>query len=151
MALVVYPAEGYDSFVSLLDADTYAASHGIADWSARPDADKEAALRVATQFIFGRRLTDEALYDTSTDPWTARVHTKVGQATIEAAARQARGQLYRDVDPTPVTEKTVGPLTLKYGPQENMGQKRFAIIDDLLFGLVFTGPQGFGPVVFERA
>lgn len=149
MALAVYPAEGYDSFLSLADANTYAAGHGIADWAARADADKESALRVATVYIFGRRLTEEALYDTSTTPATARVHPNVKAATAEAAARAARGTLYRDVDPSAVTEKTVGPLTLKYATPEAGARVRIQIIDDLLFGLVFTG-SGFGPVVFER-
>lgn len=151
MALTVYPDAGYDSFISLAEADSYLASMGVTDWAGKTDPDREAALRRGTQYVTGRRLTTEALYDTSTDPYTARAHPNVKAATAEAAVRQARGQLYLDLDPAPITEKTVGPLTLKYGPQKNAGEKRFPVIEDLLFGLIVSaGPMG-GPLFFERA
>lgn len=51
MALTV----GTDSYISLADAETYATEHFIGDdkttWDAASDADKEAALRQATQYV----------------------------------------------------------------------------------------------------
>lgn len=149
MALTVYPVQGYDSFISLEDADAYLVGIGHTDWSAHSQARREAALRRGTQFVFSRRLTSEALWDESVTPNVARVHPNVKAATAEAAVRDTRGTLYRDVDPSPVLEKTVGPLTLKYGQPTNGGAVRIPVIEDLLFGLVYTG-AGFGPVTFER-
>lgn len=51
MALTV----GTDSYISLADAETYAAAHFIGSdataWDAASDTDKEAALRQATQYV----------------------------------------------------------------------------------------------------
>lgn len=149
MPVAVYPAQGYDSFISLADANAYLASLGYAQWAAATEPAREAALRRGTQYVFSRRLVSEALWDTTTTPHMARVHPNVAAATAEAAVRHINGQLYADIDPTPVVEKTVGPLTLRYGQPTNGGVRKFPVIDDLLYGLVYTG-GGFGPVTFER-
>lgn len=54
MALTIYPTAGYDSFVSLADANTIVASHTLynTEWTALTDADKEVYLRIATDNIF---------------------------------------------------------------------------------------------------
>ena len=44
---------GTDVYVSLADADTYWSNKNNSTWSAASDADKEKALRVATQFLDG--------------------------------------------------------------------------------------------------
>lgn len=149
MALVVYPADGYDSFISREDADAYLASMGYSEWAALAPEVKEAALRRATQYVFARRLNTEALQDSD---GTLRVHGNVAAATAEAAIRVNAGTLYRDINPEvgAVIEKTVGPITTRYAPGAK-GEIRIPIIEDLLFGLVYTGPSGYGPVILERA
>lgn len=144
MPLVVYPEAGFDSYVSLADADTYLASLGYAAWALKTEPDREAALRRGTQYIYARRPIATAL-----DP---EVHPNIKAATAEAAFLQTQGKLYRDIDPTKgaVIEKTVGPLTFRYDkPPGPLLGGQFPVIDDLLYGLVYTG-AGFGPVVLER-
>lgn len=154
MAVAVYPAPGYDSFISLEDANAYLTALGYAKnvWDNKTTVEREAALRRGTQFIYARRLVPEALWDTTTTPATARVHPNVAAATAEAARRHIEGSLYRDLDPAPVLEKSVGPLTLRYGtPTVANEAQRYPVITDLLYGLTFTSAAGFGTVTFERA
>lgn len=153
MAVAVYPAPGYDSFISLEDANAYLDSLGYAKnvWNNKSTTEREAALRRGTQFIYARRLLTEALWDTTTTPATPRVHPNVAAATAEAARRHVEGSLYRDLDPAPVLEKTVGPLTLRYGPPGAVSEAvRYPVITDLLFGLTVVSAAGFSAVTFER-
>jgi len=143
MALIVYPAEGYDSFVSLAAADAYHASMGNDAWAAATVGNREAALRRGTQYVYAKRLLPEAL-----DP----LHPNVAAAAAEAAQRQLEGKLYRDIEQTSgsVIEKTVGPLTLRFSPASEAKPIRIPVIDDLLFGLTSSG-LGFGRIALERA
>jgi hypothetical protein len=152
MAVAVYPAPGYDSFISLADANKYLTDLGFAKnvWDNKSTTEKEAALRRGTQFIYARRLLPEALWDTTVTPAVARVHPNVAAATAEAARRHVEGSLYRDLDSAPVLEKTVGPLTLRYAaPAAVKPSDHYPIIGDLLYGLIELS-GGYGPVTFER-
>jgi len=154
MAVAVYPAPGYDSFISLEDANTYLTALGFAKnvWDNKTTTEREAALRRGTQFIFARRLLPAALWDTSVTPAIARVHPNVAAATAEAARRHVEGTLYRDLDSAPVLEKTVGPLTLRYAQPAAIDEAaHYPIIGDLLYGLIErSGGAGMGSVLFER-
>lgn len=138
MALTVAPADGFDSLVSLAAANLYMAAMGHSAWTGTDDA-KEVALRRATQYLLARyRIKPEYL-----DP----VHSRVQDACFEAALRALTGQLYTDVAAQEVTEETVGPITVKYAASHTGGQVRFALIDDLLRGLV----QGASMIRVVRA
>jgi len=155
MAVAVYPAPGYDSFISLEDADKYLTDLGFAKnvWDNKTVSEREAALRRATQFIYARRLLPAALWDTSVTPSMPRVHPNVAAATAEAARRHVEGTLYRDLDAAPVLEKTVGPLTLRYAQPAAVADEaaHYPIIGDLLYGLCErSGGSGMGSVMFER-
>lgn len=125
--LIVAPAEGYDSLVSLEDADQYCEDMGHDGWSGSEPI-KESALRRATQYLLTRyQIRPEYL-----DP----VHKNVKAACCEAALRALSVALSADVSAAVVTQKTVGPITVAYDTNvRNGGQTRFAIIDDLLRGL----------------
>jgi len=152
MAVAVYPAPGYDSFISLEDANKYLTDLGFAKnvWDNKSTTEREAALRRATQFIYARRLLTAALWDITVTPPVARVHPNVAAATAEAARRHVEGTLYRDLDAAPILEKTVGPLTLRYAqPTAIKPAEYYPVIGDLLYGLIeLTG--GVGSVTFER-
>lgn len=126
MALIVAPTEGFDSYVSVADADAYVLKMGVDGWPAA-EADKEKALRRATQYI----RVNYAPKDQYLDP----VHANIQAATVEAAVRSQSADLLADVDPAAVTEETIGPLTTKYAEPQNSGQVRFALIDALMRGL----------------
>lgn len=136
MALIVAPADGFDSLVSVAEADAYMAALGHSAWTGTDEA-KEVALRRATQYLLAHyRIRPEYL-----DP----VHSRVEDACCEAALRALAGTLYTDVAAQEATEKTVGPITVKYAASRTGGQVRFALIDDLLRGLVVGA--GMIPVV----
>ena len=124
MTLIIAPADGYDSFVSLDDADAYVDRMGLTGWPAE-EAKKETLLRRATQYI---AVTYEPLAR-YIDP----VHENIKAATVEAAIRA--GELWADVEAQAVTEETIGPMTTKYAEPANGGQKQFPVIDGLMRGL----------------
>lgn len=140
MALIVAPATGFDSLVSLAQADAYCAAMGHAAWTGAPEV-KEAALRRATQFL----LTAYSIRAEYLDP----VHKQVQDACCEAGLRALTGKLVIDVSAAVAVSKTVGPVSISYAQTErNGGQVRFAIIDNLLRGLT---DGGFGQVKLVRA
>lgn len=140
MALIVAPAEGFDSLVSVDQADTYCAAMGHAGWIGT-DAAKEAALRRATQFL----LTSYTIRAEYLDP----VHQRVQDACCEAGLRALTGKLVADVPAAVAVSKTVGPVSISYAQTErNGGQVRFTIIDNLLRGLT---DGGFGQIRLVRA
>ncbi len=129
MALIVAPAEGYDSLVTLAEAATYMANYGHT-WPADGPA-QEVALRRATQYI----LSNYALDPQYLDP----VAQKVKVACCEAAWRAAKGELFKDSDGRIKIEQTVDDITTRWAEGQQGGQMRFAVIDALLRGLTTGG------------
>ena len=136
--LVVAPEDGYDSLVSLAEAQSYMERMGY-DWPVEVEK-QEIALRRGTQYV----VTMYSIRPEFLDP----VADEVKHATCEAALRAADGSLFSDVDAQAVTEESVGPITTKYAQPANGGQKRFGVIDALMRGMT-TG--GVGQVKFVRA
>ena len=136
--LVVAPDEGYDSLVSLAEAQGYMERMGY-DWPAE-EAKQEIALRRGTQYVVTTYIIRPE--------FLAPVADAVKHATCEAALRASDGSLFSDVDAQAVTEESVGPITTKYAQPANGGQKRFGVIDALMRGMT-TG--GVGQVKFLRA
>lgn len=124
MTLVIAPDDGFDSYVSVTDADAYVTKMGLSGWPAT-EADKGKLLRRATQYI-SLKYEPKAQY---LDP----VHANIAAATVEAAVRAP--DLWADVDSQAVTEETIGPMTTKYADPANGGQKSFPVIDGLMRGL----------------
>lgn len=135
--LVVAPENGYDSLVSLAEAQDYMERMGY-DWPAE-EAQQEIALRRGTQYV----VTMYSIRPEFLNP----VADAVKHATCEAALRASDGSLFSDVDAQAVTEESVGPITTKYAQPANSGQKRFGVIDALMRGMT-TG--GVGQVKFVR-
>lgn len=124
MTIIVAPDEGYTSFVSVAEADTYVADMGLTGWPTA-QAEKETLLRRATQYITVKYAPLAAFLDP--------VHANIEAATVEAAVRAA--DLWADVDSSAVIEETIGPMTTKYAEPVNGGQKSFPVIDGLMRGL----------------
>lgn len=138
MALEVEDGTGKDdaeSYVSTADCDAYHTAMGN-DWTGT-DAVKEAALRKATQYIDARYTfrgepvsEDQALSWPLQDiDWPVKALT---QATCELALKALSGDLYADVEAGEVQSETVGPISVTYSRVSNGGQKRYALVDDLL-------------------
>lgn len=124
MTIIIAPAEGYDSFISVEDADAYVSRMGLSGWPAT-EADKGKLLRRATQYI-SLKYEPKAQY---LDP----VHANIAAATVEAALRS--DDLWTDVDSAAVVSETIGPMSTTYAEPKNGGQKAFPVIDNLMRGL----------------
>lgn len=130
--LTVAPTEGYDSLVSVEQANAYWIGMADGRWEALGDYEKEAALRRGTQYVLARNIKPQYL-----DP----VHTRVAAATCEAAMLHVSGELYGVIDAKPVLRERVGEIAVIYGMPSNGGRARFPVIDDLLRGLIVGGGQ----------
>ncbi|GAB2472125.1 hypothetical protein GCM10027082_24550 [Comamonas humi] len=127
--LIVAPAEGYDSLVTLTEAAAYMTKFGHS-WPADEPA-QEVALRRATQFILGEYTIDPQYLDP--------VAQKVKDACCEAAWRAAKGELFRDSDGRIKTEQKVDEITTKWAEGSQGGQMRYQVIDALLRGMTTGG------------
>lgn len=149
-----------ESFCSVADADTYHAARGVTLWATLTTAEKEQALRRATDFMgqtyrlrwSGYRKTDTQALDwprynaPKPDSTVGRfmayysdsiVPVEVRNACAELAFRAASGELAADVGQA-VTERTVGPITTKYAAG-SVAVKRYVAVDRLLAPLLADG------------
>lgn len=149
MALIVEDGTGMpdaDSYLSVVAADAYHAAVGNAVWQPLPAADKEAALRRATQYLDTRyRWRGEPLTTTQALAWPRTSAQwpvrRLQDATAELALRAAeQGSLYADEGPAAVKSETVGPISVTYADAQR-GQVKFTIVDDLLAGLTVGGTR----------
>lgn len=145
MALDTDPTSpGMDSYVSLVEADTYHAAYGHADWSTKPEAERETALRGATQYLDARyRFRSEPDQPQQALAWPRRGYPwperRVVAATCELAWRALANPLFSDVAPLGVRQETIGPMTTVYTEGTGDGQVRYALVDQLLRELVVGG------------
>jgi len=144
MALIVEDGAGLpnaESYVSVADCQAYATAHGL-QFAGEASA-LEAALRNATQYLDtaytyrGQRQTDTQALEW---PRTVAdgVPREVVNACCELAARALKGPLWQDVSSSTMgaaTEKTVGPITVKYAEAtgvRNDGQANYAGVNAML-------------------
>lgn len=130
--LIVAPAEGFNSLVSLEDALRYMADFGHL-W-VTDEAAQEVALRRGTQYL----LANYSLRADVLDPVAANLQA----ACCEAALRTGTCELFADFDGRTVIEQTVDVITTKWADAGQGGQKRFGVIDALLRGLTAGGSNG---------
>ncbi|GAD20956.1 DnaT-like ssDNA-binding protein [Acidovorax sp. MR-S7] len=135
--LIVAPADGFDSLVSVAHADAYMLKMGHS-WSGAPE-ERETYLRRATQYL----LSAYSIRPEYLNP----VHTQIESACCEAALRASTGHLFEDVEPVSISSETVGPISTTYSAPRNGGQVKFGVIDALLRGLI----DGRGMVKLIRA
>jgi len=165
MALVVEDGTGQataDAYISIAECDTYHTDRGHSTWSGT-DAEKQAAIRLATGYIDGhygerwpgyRTDDDQALdwpryeaYDR--DGWEIdhnAVPQAVKYAACEAALRALTGELAPDLDRGgAIASQTVGPITTNYQPGAP-ATTRYRVIDHHLRRIV----GGSGSVRVKR-
>lgn len=148
-----------ESYASLTDANKYLAERGMTAWESVLDADKEAALRRATDFMVARYRGSwkgakvkyaQALdwprvgvnpddqqagiagfggYYTYVLPYN-EIPKEVRHACIELALKAAAGPLVEDLGQK-VIQETVGPITTKYDPSSQV-TIRYTQVDMML-------------------
>lgn len=149
-----------ESLCGVADADAYHAARGTTLWATLTTAEKEQALRRATDHMgqtyrmrwAGYRAKvaqaldwpryDVPKPDTSVGRLMAYydddvVPVEVRNACAELAFRAASGELAADQGQA-VTERTVGPITTKYAPG-SVATKRYVAVDRLLAPLLTDG------------
>lgn len=150
---------GAESYASVATADTYLAARGYTLWATMSEAEREQALRRATEYMEGayglkwqgyRRTDTQALawprYDVpkpDTDGYyydDDEIPAAVVNACCMLAFKAASGELAEDLD-APVTEETVGPITVRYA-QGARQFKKFRSVDMALSGLLTNGGSG---------
>lgn len=168
MALIVELGTGAadsESYATVAQADTYFANRGMTIWAPLQIAEKEQALRRASDYIgqtyrtqfAGRRVSDtQALdfprYSVPRNDGTAAYYAsnsipkELITANIELAIRAAAGELLEDIDP-PVTSEQVGSIRVTYAEGASK-TKKFPAIDKLLS--VLTGGSA-GTIRLVRA
>jgi hypothetical protein len=139
-----------ESYISVADADVYLANMGRTSWAAATTAAKEIALRKATQYIDtaysfrGARVRGdlqalEFPRDSGYEEWPVK---RLRDACCELAVIALGEELVVANEDRPVTQETVGPLSVTYGASRFSGQKRFVHVDRLLRPLTRGGVGG---------
>lgn len=153
MALVTEDGTGLadaESYSSVSTADDYFADRGNTAWVELETSAKEAALRLATDYMgaaFGRLWRSERLTDTQALDWPrlgwAGVPVPVVRSCCELALRASAGPLMVDEGPQVASEQ-VGPIAVAYaeGARQNA---RYAAVWAML------GPYLNPHLVVERA
>lgn len=161
MTLVVEDGTGVtnaDSYISIASADTYHTAMGNPAWGLADDADKEPALRRATQYVDTQyQFRGSQLTSTQALAWPRSISgmsldwpiRRLSNAVAELALRALDEPLQADIDTGEVKRETVGPLTLEYSGSGLGGQTRFTAADKLL--APFTAGGGSLGMRIERA
>lgn len=148
-----------DAYISVADADAYHTAHGDpAAWSGAATADKEAAIRLATQYldlVHGRRWRGRRTNEGQALDWprsgvrdrdgfaieSNEIPARLEDACAELALRQINGDtLIPDIaaDSVGIRSESVGAGPVRYAV-EYAGTKRvfksYSVVRDLLRGL----------------
>lgn len=138
-----------EAYISVADADAYLYARGNLTWSDLAEQAREAALRVACDYMeaaYGPRWAGDRATDTQALSWprTGRegVPVAVQRANADLAVRAAAGPLLADQG-AQVKSETVGPLSVTYadGARQSV---RYAAVDAMLAALL--RPAGMIPV-----
>lgn len=125
MALTIYPADGWDSLVTLAEAQAYMDNYGH-EWPTDPQK-QEIALRKGTQYISGS-------YEIKPE-FLNPIHSNINAAVCEAAVRSTGGDLAADTDGRIKIERTVDVITDRWAEGSQGGQKSYPLIDNLMRGM----------------
>lgn len=155
MALIVEDGTGLpdaEAYISVADADAYHAARGNAAWAALTTPAKEAALRLATDYMeaeygprwLGNRLTAEQALSWPRD--VEGVPEAVRRANAELAVRASAGPLLADQGPA-VKQETVGPLSVTYADGARQSTRYVAVEALLRAAGLFRFAAAFIPAV----
>jgi hypothetical protein len=136
MALIVEDGSGKtdaDAYIAVADVETYLADHGnaSAEWTAASTAEKESAVRRATQFldaVYGPRFSGVKKVDNQRLQWPRAYaldmtgesidSDSLPRAIIEACAELTNRQVASPLFPDRDTEGEIGREKVKVGPIE---------------------------------
>lgn len=148
MALNATPGDAAaDAYVTLADADSYHADRNSSDWSALSTAEKEAAIRYATQYVDGRYRWRGTIADTTQALGWPRddaeddegrtltgIPGKLQAAVCELALMHSQEALNAAQGPRVVSE-VVGPIETEYADAAGNQGQEYPLVESLLRGL----------------
>lgn len=162
MALEVEDGTGKpdaEAYISVADASAYFVARSVSAWT--EVADKEAALRLATDYmqqIYGGRWKGAKVSPTQALDWPRdgvmvdgyevpadAVPVEIQRACAELAVRSASAPLSADQGPA-VKSETVGPLSVTYADSA-VQRLRYVAVDNLLARFMRGGAGMQIPVV----
>lgn len=142
-----------ESYISVADADLYFAARGYSLWATMSTAEKEQALRRATDFMerrYGTQWTGQRMTLAQALSWprggvvyqgwglpSNAVPSQVVKACAELAFRAAGGELDPDLG-AQIKSETVGPISTTYADGARQ-QTKYQAIDAMLGALVTGG------------
>lgn len=151
-----------EAYCSVVQADAYHEKRGAASWAALTESQKEAALRLATDYLtraYQPRWAGNRTNDVQALDWPRALVPRPGVgafypddeipkeligASAELALKSVSGPLIEDIEP-PVIEETIGPITTRYAAGASQS-KKYPAVDRLLAPLLAGG----GGVKFVR-
>lgn len=156
MSLIVETGTGSataESYISVVDADAYFLARNNAAWAALSTADKEAALRKATDYMtatYRSRWQGARVYPSQALDWPRAdviiedvgvlitvVPEMVKRACAELALKAATAELNPDLTQG-VLQETVGPISVTYD-KASPQRTRYAAIDAMLQPYLSSG------------
>lgn len=155
MALIVEDGTGLpdaEAYISVADADAYHAARGNAAWAALAEPAKEAALRLATDYMeaeYGPRWRGNRLTAEQALSWPRGVEgvpEAVRRANAELAVRASAGPLLADQGPA-VKQETVGPISVTYADGARQSTRYAAVDAALRAAGLFRSAAAFIPAV----
>lgn len=148
-----------EAYCSVERADTYHEKRGAAAWAALTESQKEAALRLATDYLtqtYRMRWAGSRVDDVQALDWPRNFVPRVDGseafypsdaipkelifASAELALRSVSGPLIEDTEP-PVIEETIGPITTRYAPSASQ-RKKYPAIERMLVPLLSGAGEG---------
>lgn len=144
MALVHEDGTGLsnaESLASVAMADAYFTARGGTEWAALPTDAKEAALRIATDYleaVFSLAWRSDRLTETQALSWPrvdwAGVPSPIWRACCELALKSMRAPLLPDLGPQVKAER-IGPIAVTYADDARESTKHafvMALLDPFL-------------------
>lgn len=136
MALIIYPTSGWDSYVSLADAETIVTNNIIspASWNALTNAQKELYLKQSTTLI-RLKITDPLTLTTPSDLELATVYLSINSIGIDMMDSDGKENLKRI--------KIDGAIEKEYFTKSDSSNKFPDIVEALLSQFIYSGSGTF--------
>lgn len=155
--------EDAESYASVSEADTYNTNRANSGWANLGQTEKEAALRVATEWLDGRYNWRGQIKDLEQDlDWPRTwayddedrllegIPKKLKQACMQLAYEHTQASLTEAEGPRVTSERVEGAVEVEYADTAGNQGNRFPVVERMLRGL-HNGSSGGSTVKLERA
>ena len=154
MSLTIYPAMGYDSFISLTDADSIISEFSVhySSWSALTSSEQEVYLRIATDRIMNAVSFDSTNPNGYLDSLTYDVSTScLPKACALMAIHDVVYSISSSINPNTglITSERVGDIQVTYS-HGNQNKQMYGIERSPFPESVVNCLQSYGAIIFKN-